>query len=56
VAAYHVTNNFSRMYVTTGLGLFWLTLGLIAAVVERHRPRPTPADKARMRLTKAGRG
>ena len=56
VAAYHVTNNFSRMYVTTGLGLFWLTLGLIAAVVERHRPRPTPADKARMRLAKAGRG
>jgi O-Antigen ligase len=37
VAAYHVTNNFSRMHVTTGLGLFWLTLGLLAAVVERHR-------------------
>jgi hypothetical protein len=25
------------MHVTTGLGLFWLTLGLLAAVVERHR-------------------
>jgi O-antigen ligase len=37
VAAYHVTNNFSRMHVTTGLGLFWITLGLLAAVVERHR-------------------
>jgi O-antigen ligase len=37
VAAYHVTNNFSRMHVTTGLGLFWITLGLLASVVERHR-------------------
>ena len=39
VAAYHVTNNFSRMHVTTGLGLFWLTLGLLASVVERHRTK-----------------
>jgi len=39
VAAYHVTNNFSRMSVTTGLGLFWITLGLLASIVERHRPR-----------------
>jgi O-Antigen ligase len=39
VGAYHVTNNFSRMYVTTGLGLFWITLGLLASVVERYRPR-----------------
>lgn len=52
VAAYHVTNNFSRMSVTTGLGLFWITLGLLAAVVERHRPRtrsgrPDQAGSAR---------
>lgn len=39
VAAYHVTNNFSRMHVTTGLGLFWLTLGLLASIVERYRTK-----------------
>jgi uncharacterized membrane protein len=39
VAGYHVTNNFSRMSVTTGLGLFWITLGLLASIIERHRPR-----------------
>jgi O-Antigen ligase len=39
VAAYHVTNNFSRMQVTTGLGLFWLTLGLLASIVERYRTK-----------------
>ncbi|MGH9261672.1 MAG: O-antigen ligase family protein, partial [Acidimicrobiales bacterium] len=54
VAAYHVTNNFSRMYVTTGLGLFWLTLGLVAAVVERYRPRAAPAGVTGRRLTRAG--
>jgi hypothetical protein len=53
VAAYHVTNNFSRMYVTTGLGLFWLTLGLLASVVERHRPRAAPPSGTGTRLTKA---
>jgi hypothetical protein len=42
------------MYVTTGLGLFWLTLGLIASLVDRHRPRVTPAAKARRQLAKAG--
>jgi O-Antigen ligase len=41
VAAYHVTNNFSRMQVTTGLGLLWLTLALVASVVDRHRPPRT---------------
>jgi putative inorganic carbon (hco3(-)) transporter len=51
VGAYHVTNNFSRMYVTTGLGLFWITLGLLASVVERYRPPAAAAGGARRRLT-----
>ena len=54
VAAYHVTNSFSRMSVTTGLGLFWLTLGLVATVVERYRPRVAPAGGTGTPLTKAG--
>jgi O-antigen ligase len=54
VAAYHVTNNFSRMYVTTGLGFFWITLGLLASVVERHRPRTATAGRTGKRLTQAG--
>lgn len=53
VGAYHVTNNFSRMYVTTGLGLFWITLGLLASVVERHRPRAATVRGTRQRLTQA---
>jgi hypothetical protein len=55
VGAYHVTNNFSRMYVTTGLGLFWITLGLLASVVERHRPRATPMAGSGQRLTRVDR-
>lgn len=54
LAAYHVTNNFSRMHVTTGLGLFWLSLGLAASVVERYRPRAAPPGETRRRLTTAG--
>jgi O-antigen ligase len=53
VGAYHVTNNFSRMYVTTGLGLFWITLGLLASVVERYRPQAAPVDAVGQRLTQA---
>jgi O-antigen ligase len=53
VGAYHVTNNFSRMYVTTGLGLLWITLGLLASVVERHRPRAAPVGSPNRRLTQA---
>jgi hypothetical protein len=49
-----VTNNFSRMSVTTGLGLFWLTLGLVAAVVERYRPRTAPAGGIGTQATTAG--
>jgi putative inorganic carbon (hco3(-)) transporter len=53
VGAYHVTNNFSRMYVTTGLGLFWITLGLLASVVERYRLQAAPAGAVGQRLTQA---
>jgi hypothetical protein len=56
VAAYHVTNNFSRMSVTTGLGLFWINLGLLAAVVERHRPRAATGAKTTERRTPVGLG
>lgn len=53
VGAFHVTNNFSRMYVTTGLGLFWITLGLLASVVDRYRPRAEPVAGVGQRLTGA---
>jgi O-antigen ligase len=53
VGAYHVTNNFSRMYVTTGLGLFWITLGLLASIVERHRPDAASVGAVGQRLTQA---
>jgi O-antigen ligase len=51
VAAYHVTNNFSRMYVTTGLGMFWITLGLLASIVERFSPRAAPVGRVGQRPT-----
>lgn len=35
IAAHVVVNNFSRMQVPFGLGIWWLTLGLVATVVER---------------------
>ncbi|GIU87375.1 MAG: hypothetical protein KatS3mg009_1890 [Acidimicrobiia bacterium] len=35
IAAHVVVNNFSRMQVPFGLGMWWVTLGLIATVVER---------------------
>jgi O-antigen ligase len=38
VAAHVVENNFSRMQVSFGLGMWWLTLGLIATIVDRYRP------------------
>jgi O-antigen ligase len=53
VGAFHVTNNFSRMSVTTGLGLFWMTLGLLGTVVERYRPHTGPPSRTRKRLTQA---
>jgi O-antigen ligase len=38
LAAHVVVNNFSRMQVTFGFGMWWLTLGLIATIVDRYRP------------------
>jgi hypothetical protein len=40
VAAHVVVNNFSRMQVPFGFGIWWLTLGLIATVVDRYRQAP----------------
>lgn len=37
--AHFVSNNFSRMQVPFGLGMWWLTLGLIASVVARYSPK-----------------
>ena len=44
ILAHIVVNNFSRMLVPFGLGLFWLTLGLIASIVARYsREEPAAA-------------
>ena len=47
IAAFVIVNNFSVMKVTFGLGLWWLTLGLIGSTVHRYRasaPQPGPID------------
>jgi O-antigen ligase len=47
IAAFVIVNNFSVMKVTFGLGLWWLTLGLIGSTVHRYRSsasRTTPID------------
>ena len=36
IFAHVLVNNFSRMLVPFGLGLAWLTLGLIASIVDRY--------------------
>ena len=41
LAAHFIVNNFSRMQVPFGFGIYWLTLGLIASLVCRSRPAPT---------------
>jgi colanic acid/amylovoran biosynthesis glycosyltransferase len=45
VATFVVVNNFSRMQLPFGLGLWWLTIGLIATVVARYRPGRTPQGR-----------
>jgi O-antigen ligase len=40
VAAHVIVNNFSRMQVPFGLGIYWLSLGLIATVVSRQYESP----------------
>jgi O-antigen ligase len=45
--AHIVVNNFSRMHLPFGLGMYWLTLGLVATVVGRVPARaevPAPAE------------
>ena len=44
IAGHVIVNNFSRMQVPFGLGVYWLTLGFIAAVVSRDYPAPEPSD------------
>jgi len=38
LAGHVVVNNYSNMRVVFGLGLWWLTLGMIASIVTRYRP------------------
>lgn len=49
LAAHVVVNNFSNMKIVFGLGLWWLTLGLLAAVVSENTARPT-VDSSAIRL------
>jgi O-antigen ligase len=44
--AHIVVNNFSRMHLPFGLGLYWLTLGLVATLVGRVPARTSPAAAA----------
>ena len=37
-----VVNNFSNMRIVYGLGMWWLTLGLIATIVSRYQGERTP--------------
>ena len=47
LVAHVVVNNYSNMRVVYGLGLWWLTLGIIAALVTRYRPAPTGVSAGR---------
>jgi O-antigen ligase len=38
IAAFFVVNNFSVMKSAYGLGAWWLSLGLVASIVDRFRP------------------
>lgn len=38
LASHVVVNNYSNMRIEWGLGLWWMTLGLIASLVERYHP------------------
>jgi O-antigen ligase len=43
LATHLVVNNYSNMKVVYGLGLWWLTLGMIAVIVSRYRGDDEPA-------------
>jgi O-antigen ligase len=55
MATFFTVNQFSNMRVTFGLGVWWVTLGMIAALVDRHR-RPGPAPNADAPLEAAALG
>jgi O-antigen ligase len=38
VGAFFLVNNFSVMKSSYGLGVWWLTLGLVASIVDRFEP------------------
>jgi hypothetical protein len=38
LASHVVVNNYANMHVEWGLGLWWITLGLIASLTERYHP------------------
>ena len=44
LAAIFVVSNFSNMRVVFGLGVWWMTLGLIGSLVERYRRNGPPAS------------
>jgi O-antigen ligase len=44
IAGHIIVNNFSRMQVPFGLGIYWLCLGLIAAILSREYPPPEPSE------------
>jgi O-antigen ligase len=49
LAAHVIVNNFSRMQSPFGFGIWWITLGLIATIVDRARepaPLTVPAPSA----------
>jgi O-Antigen ligase len=43
MATHVVVNQFSNMRVSFGLGMWWITLGLIASIVDRNRRRTSEA-------------
>jgi O-antigen ligase len=43
LATHVIVNNYSNMKVVYGLGLWWLTLGMIAVIVSRYRGDDGPA-------------
>jgi hypothetical protein len=46
LAAFVIVNNFERTQVPVGFGIWWLTLGLIATIIDRARPTADDAASA----------
>ncbi len=45
MAAFFIVTNFSNLRVVIGTGLWWMTLGLIASVLERYRKDELPGQE-----------